>query len=496
MSVLEKIEWVYPPRHGPEWGSGGIFGLRYHRGVLYYTLAFEAKAWFVSSSDVYVYEFEQVGKLPTSGGDTYNAVDAVDDELFFGGWVHAPAWYMGRGEGRRATVSFADKYSHVHRYIISEQRVELLWKESIHDHKLWAGEVSEIIYDPVGDRLLLARGDGHMNLGVYQLGRRGGRASPVTRRPALKGTLFYDHACFDVTDDPLQGVSGVQCVDLVEERAFTLEFNDTAGMSVDGSPAFHPVAGAATHSHGRFFLFVRGGVFVGNPLDASLERLVFIRLFDFGESLYAPRRTMAKPVAGGVLVAFNAYSEALLHPSNELEERISRATNTIVGPSVLLYVAPPTARIVAVFGARITGFEVVDGKLLVATNNNANTSRHDALPLDAGHRGFTLLGMDTVNAQPPPVLFTVRGWQVGARVFGGVPLYGYREPRLTIRSTKQNRLTVYTYSIDLPPVEPEVDKYAISEGRNTLDLKPHKPGIVAFKLEREDHGAIIRIGLD
>ena len=31
------------PGYRPEWGSGGVFGLTYHRGTLYFTLAFEAE---------------------------------------------------------------------------------------------------------------------------------------------------------------------------------------------------------------------------------------------------------------------------------------------------------------------------------------------------------------------------------------------------------------------------------------------------------------------
>ncbi len=495
VGLLELLEWWYPPRYGPEWGSGGIFGLKYYRGTLYYTLAFEAEARFLREDGVKVYEFEQVGPLPTSGGDTYNAVDAVDDEIFFGGWVHAPARYMGRSQGRRARISFVNKYSHVHKYNINDDRVELLWRDSIHDEELWAGEVSEIVYDPVNDRLLLARGDGHKNLGVYQLERRGGEAKRLSSRPAYKGAVFYDHVCFDVTDNWVQGVNGVQCVDMVEDKVRILELENSPDRSVDGFPPFYPIVGAAAQSHGRFFLFVRGGVFVGNPLDENVEKIGFVRLFDFGESFYAPRRTMAKSVAGGLLVAFNAYSETLLYPENQLEERFARASNTIVGPSVLVYIAPPMARIVAAFGARVTGFEVVEGKLLIAANNMANTSRHDALPIDAGYRSFTLLSMDSLVNPPPPISFRVYGWQVRTLVFGGIPLWGYREPQLVVKASKDNRLTVYTYTLSLPLQDAEHDTYSIHHGRNVLDLRAYRNSIVAFRLEEDDEKAIIRIDL-
>lgn len=135
-TVMDKLlpEYLYSPRYGPEWGSGGIFGLKYHRGVLYYTLAFEAIANFIHVSEGRVrrYRFEQVGPLPTSGGDTCNAVEAVDNTIYFGGWVHAPAIYRGREVRLGATISFRNKYSHVHAYDIEEDSITLLWKESMH----------------------------------------------------------------------------------------------------------------------------------------------------------------------------------------------------------------------------------------------------------------------------------------------------------------------------------------------------------------------------
>ncbi|RLE91469.1 MAG: DUF2139 domain-containing protein, partial [Thermoprotei archaeon] len=70
--------------------------MRFHRGVLYFTLAFEAEAHFKTREYERIYRFEQVGYQPTSGGDTYNAVDVVDEYIYFGGWVHAPARYAGR----------------------------------------------------------------------------------------------------------------------------------------------------------------------------------------------------------------------------------------------------------------------------------------------------------------------------------------------------------------------------------------------------------------
>ena len=128
-------------------GVVGVFRLKYNRGVLYYTLAFEAKAYFIDHGGIRrIYDYDLVGPGPHSGGDTYNASATVDEYIYFGGWVHAPATYRGRS-GRGATIGFENKYSHVHEYDTSSDKLRLVWKESMHHPEEWVGEVSEIIYN-------------------------------------------------------------------------------------------------------------------------------------------------------------------------------------------------------------------------------------------------------------------------------------------------------------------------------------------------------------
>jgi hypothetical protein len=491
------LEYFYSPRYGPEWGSGGIFGLKYHRGVLYYTLAFEAIASFIHINEERVrrYRFEQVGPLPTSGGDTYNAVEAVDDTIYFGGWVHAPVIYRGREAKSMATISFVNKYSHVHAYSIAEDSITLLWKESLHNETDWVGEVSEIVYDGVSDRLILARGDGMINLGLYQIDRKGGSYKQLSPKPALKGAQLYDHACFDILESWVQGASGIQCLDLVEGRIRYTYFGSTARRSIDGSDALWPLTGVAASAYGRFFLFVRGGVFVGNPIDESVEEVKFIRLLDFVKSGYNARRTMAKPVGGGVLVAFNAFTENIVRPANEFEKMLFAATNTIVAPSLLIYITPPTARIVGAFGARVTSIEVMGSEILLACNTMANSGRYDAQPIDAGYRTIMSVPTSILNSQPPPVRISVTGLQVEDKVFGGIPLAGYREARLVIRSSKSNTLNVFEYDFSLPPQQAQRDVEKISMGKNVVDLRRYGNAIVSFRLGEPDPGAVIHIDL-
>ncbi|MDJ0269751.1 MAG: DUF2139 domain-containing protein [Aigarchaeota archaeon] len=83
----------YYPSFAPEWSSSGIYGLHYYKGALLYAVAFDALTIIYHKGRVKEYRYELIGGPPRSGGDTYGAAVGVDDTLFFGGWVHAPAYY-------------------------------------------------------------------------------------------------------------------------------------------------------------------------------------------------------------------------------------------------------------------------------------------------------------------------------------------------------------------------------------------------------------------
>ena len=490
MDVLSRLS-DHPPSLGPEWGSGGIFGLKYHRGVLYYTLAFDAVSYFVRADGTDVYRFELVGPGPASGGDTYNAVEAVDGVIYFGGWVHAPASFS-KVENGLGVVSFRNKYSHVHAYDIFERKVSLLWKEGAGRADEWAGGVSEIIYNPVRDELLVARGDGTINLGVYSLDRSKGTMTRISEKAALKGAVLYEFACFDVLERQIKDVRGVlftkaitgfQCVNVISGRVTYTPIGEISRRSVDGAPVSWPQTGPLASAYGRLFAFVKGGVFVGNPVDESVEQVRFVRLFDFGDSGYFARRTVAKPVGGGVLAAFNSFSESVVKPTNQFEEMVARATNTIVGPSVLVYITPPTARIVFAAGARITSFEQVGDRLVIATNTMSNTSRYNATPIDTGYRGFVIVPTSIIESRGPPVRFSVPIYLVKDRTFGGVPLAGYRRPSLRVLSERPTTVTVYEYDLSLPPQQATSERYEVKGPKDVIDLSGYGNSILSFRLE-------------
>jgi len=483
MSLLSHL-YTHPPRYGPEWGSGGIFGLKYYRGVLYYTLAFEAEVYFIDHGGLrLLYRFEKVGLQPASGGDTYNAVEVVDNRIFFGGWVHAPARYRGKTR-YGSTIDFSNKYSHVHYYDIDNNSVELLWRESMHDPERWVGEVSEIVYNPYSDELLIARADGHENLGVYSISPRSRKVERVLEKPALKGAQHLDQACFAIHTYP-QGFRGIECIDVVTGEKLVKEFTP---LAIDGDAVLNPQVGPVTSAYGWLLTFVKGGVILSDVFE---DQHHLVRLLDIPYLQLGPTRTKLVHLGGGVLIPYNTYTHGVVRASGE-EVEAKRYLSAIASPTLLLYIAPPAVKIAAALGARVTSLEVVGDKVLLATNTMANTGRYDASPFDQGWRGFTVLDHSIVASSSPPLQIVLAGWMVRDKTFGGIPLTGYREAKLIIYSSKSNELQVNEYFLTIPPMVVERDKLAVNPGKNTIDLRSYS-GIVSFKFTKplSDEEAVV-----
>ncbi len=491
MSIIERLPSHYPG-YGPEWGSGGVYGLRYYRGVLYYTLAFEGKAYFYDRDGLRRrYDFTLVGDPPTSGGDTYNAVAVVDDRIYFGGWIHAPAIYRGRGEGG-STIDFRNKYSHVHYYDISEDKIELLWRDSIHHPERWAGEISEIIYNPYMDELLVARGDGHENLGVYSIDPKTRRSEKILDHPTIYGSQHIDYACFSIHRWSWRGV---ECVDLITHDKIVYKVKNISEISLDGDTSYYPLDGAVASLMNRLYMFVRGGVVYGDPLDPEYEPLRFVRLLDLGRSQLGAHRVNPLYIGGGILIAFNTYTHAVMNPMDEEGRRAQRYMNTVVSPTLLLYFSPPTIRIVGAFGARITSMERIGDKIVLATNTQANLGWRDATPFDIGVRDFTILPIDVINRDPPPVIIDIPPHMHTETWFGGIPLTGYKEPKMIIESGKTTKMHIASIKNSLNGIEEEV-YINIKPGRNIIDLSNYKHTLPIFKYEGLNNKLYTKIVLE
>ncbi|MCX8196192.1 MAG: DUF2139 domain-containing protein [Acidilobaceae archaeon] len=483
MSYEQHIR-LWGPRFGPEWGSGGVFGLNYCNGVLYFTLAFEAEAHFLGKNKK-VYRFELVGPPPTSGGDTYNASYCAGEKLYFGGWVHAPALFKGK-VGTSGEIDFRNKFSHVHVYDTEREEVRLLWAESERHESRWVGEVSEIVYSPLRESLFLARGDGHDNLGIYELDAKGGKMARLSELPGLKGAHFLDYACFDIQGDWAAGIEGIQCFDVGSAKAYRYFVKDWRAISVDGGDVKWRGSGYAIGAFARYYHFFRGGVLVGNPVEPELERPVFLRLMDFGTHLApqpTPQRSNALAVGGGILAPFSAAPHGGLHLE---DQSIVKDVNDVRSPSVLIYISPPQARIVGAYGARITSMTKAGSKVLIGYNAAPNLGGKDASPLEIGHRG--ILGVDEdylLNRPSPPLTLKFRGRNVLSEHFGGIPLLGYREKRAVVLSSRSNSLEVFESDFGTPPELVSKESYSLSEGRNEVDLGGYF-GIVSFRLKERD----------
>lgn len=481
-----------PTRRAPDWGSGGIFGLKRCKDVIYYNLAFEAEAHFVEKEDEIVYRYEHIAQGPGVGGDTYNASECVDGVIYFGGWINKPIVYKGRA-GSWAEISYKNKHSHVHAYDAAERSVRLLWSESIADEHKWAGEVSEIVYDPHEDKLIVARADGHERLGIYEI-ERGGRARQVSDVMALEGSLFLDYACFDGQESLAYGVSEIQCYDLVTRKVLRRRI-DWQSISADGGGLEYPWSGYAISAYSRYMHFVRGGLLLGNPVEPELDFLGFVRLLDFGGMVFSqltPQRSNAIAIGGGVLAPYNAMTYGMLHVSGGREvKEFLNDINEPRAPSLLLYLSPPTVRIVGAYGARITSIAKSGSKVLIAYNTDPNLASTDVTITDIGRRGIMEADEESlINRPPPPVIMRFRGRMVGSHHFGGIPLLGYRRRTLKVIASKSNRLEVFEYDAGAPPELISKEAYSVSQGALSIDLAGFSP-IVSFRLSEDDPHARI-----
>ena len=196
------------------------------------------------------------------------------------------------------------------------------------------------------------------------------------------------------------------------------------------------------------------------------------------------------------MVAYNAYTHGILRTFTDEEKFIAERLDNIIGPSVLVYITPPIVRIVGVFGARITSMERVGNHLIVGTSTMANVGASNATPVDGGYKELIPLRVDDIlKAKGIPLEYHLSGNIVLDLAFGGIPLYGYKNPRMILHASKENEIFVIEYNASMSLEEAEKDQYKIEEGKNEIDLSTY-PGIVSFKLKNVDNKAKIRILLE
>ncbi len=488
--IVSKLASRVPRTVSPEWGCGGIFGLTYTGEALYYTVAFDAKAYFHHddcSTEIYGYEY--IGEPPRSGGDTYNAATRVDNKIYFGGWVHAPAHYKPstRGIGE---VLFTDKYSHVHEYDIAERKTKLLWSEKGTNPRLWVGEITDLLYNPLRDSLLVARGDGHINLGVYEIDRRKGSSAQVTRTRVLRSAIYADHACFTLHHG-WGGTPGITCLDLESYREYGIAISNPREISVDNGPLPIYRSGDIAALDTWIISLIRGGTITYDPLGP--EKPWFTRLLDFHNSPYGPLRSNALSIGGGLLVAFNASTHSTITGTDELPPEQQRAARRPPAQTLLVYLSPPTARIIAALGVRVTSMALAGPYILVATNTCPNLERYDAIRIDYGVKTIQILRHDIVSSTPPSLVLNLPGWYVGDSHWGGIPLTGYREVILEIKTEKSTVLETYTYTLSTGPGNADREIHSINPGKNRVDLASNSGLIVSLRLRRALPKATIRL---
>ena len=354
------------------------------------------------------------------------------------------------------------------------------------------GEVTDLLYNPLRDSLLAARGDGHVNLGVYEIDRRGGSSQLVTGTRVLRGTIYADHACFTLHYG-WGGTPGITCLDLETYRESKVSVNDTNKRSADNGSMPLYRSGDIASIDTWLISLVRGGIITFDPLGS--EEPWFTRLLDFHHSPYGPLRSNALSIGGGVLAAFNASTHSTIAGTDELPLEQQRASRKPPTQTLLVYLSPPVARIIGALGVRVTSMALAGPYILIATSSCPNLERYDATRIDPSIKTIQVLRHDAIYSSPPPVLFNFPGWYVGNHYWGGIPLTGYREAVLEIITRRSTVLESYTYTLSTGPRGADKDRYEIGPGRNQIDLSSQRSLIVSFKLRDSLPDASIRLML-
>lgn len=368
-------------RYGFEWGSGGIFGLRYYNGVFYFIVVFEVEVYFidVKSGEEKIYDFILVGDVFMSGGDIYNVVEIVDEFIYFGGWVYVLVVYC---EDRR--IFFNNKYFYVYVYDIVEGLVKFFWKEFIYYEIDWVGEISDIIYDFYGDRFFLVREDGYVNFGVYFFDRKRGKVEFFIIELFLKGMCVYDVVFFGVGNNFIGGVREFRVFDFISGKWEVFKL----GGSVDGKFYERFEFGVMVLVYNRVFVFVCGGIFVGNFYMG--EVFIFYCFFDF-LMFYVFFCVNVINVGGGIFMVFNFYYDVLYRKDLSDVGIGWDFMNIFVGLSVFVYIVLLMVKIVGVFGVRVMSIEKMDGKFFVVINIILNIGVIEVMFFDIGNRDIVVL---------------------------------------------------------------------------------------------------------
>ncbi len=353
------------------------------------------------------------------------------------------AW---RGGGASNAVAVVDDQAYTGGYLeqpvattsgVESRRLLYVYRYVAHGGfaPLWSqespGDVLSLVYNPPRDTLLAVLGEGHPRPGVYEVSRTGARlVAPIS---VAAGAMVEDGVCF--AHEPTGGrVPSLTCLDPLDYRGHT-RGGQQLETSVDGHMVDTPKPYVVAPAPGRGGVMVaaRGmiAVYTGDGVEAY-------RFMDLPG--YRPARNTAPAPEGAPLLLYT-------RPG---------------GPSIVVEARRPTPRIRAVIPGEATSLAYMGGSLVAAARSGCERS----------------LALVRERERSLSIRFTVADKPVG-----GVPLEGYREPRLTVYTEAETVLTVYGYDLEAGPAGAEAARYRLAKGANVVDLSDMRGLVVSMKLD-------------
>lgn len=442
--------------YAPEWWTHRAIFLKFHPKTKE-LIVHDGVCAKVYADGKLIYSYELFDMFKTGGkrfgGDTWGAITATPDSVFFGGFVYADVSLDGHN------LVFTNKYSHIHRIGHDGRTVSLVWYDGPGGTNYYVGEVTDMLYSPKEDAILFTRGDGGKDIWKLDLNTMEVTKLTDTNMSLLKMELFDDMI---ITGGPdVYGTDGHIVIYNLRDR--TTKVITDANLAYYIGSRLTKMGGQVVQTMNRVWIFGSGSAVEFEPKYDVYYHFPFFR---FNKSKKVVGRRSQKVYINGIpIVAVNAMD-------------VDDEPRAPAG--LLLRFNLPVPQIVMPTGY-VTGLET-DGKYIYIASTPQNHSyRGNPVTYQPGRGGIFAIPVSEVFRKPlAPIEFhdEVANWSAGD-YYLGVPISGFSKKILKVKAPSSLTLRIVFYSLWPGGDFTEYLDMNLEAGLNTIDISSYS-GIVAI----------------
>jgi hypothetical protein len=442
--------------YAPEWFANKYIFLRFHPKTRELIIHNGACAKVYADGEL-IYSYQLFDKIKFGGkkfgGDTWGSITNNEDSVFFGGFAYADTSLNG------SSLTFVNKYSHIHRIASDGRTIDLLWYDGPGTATSYKPEVTDMLYSPKDDAIYFTRGDGGTDIWKLDLSTMYVTQVTNTGKSLLKMELFNDMI---ITGGPDGYGSGGHIVIYNLKDGTANVVTSATGVFIDGTPRF--MNGQVVQYFENIYIFGSGAVINYEPKYNAFFQFPFFRFKKANK--VGGRRSQKAYVNGIPVIAVNQYD-------GNAELRTPA--------SVLVRLDHPSPQIIMPMGY-VSGLET-DGKYLytaVAPQNTLYST--NSVNYQPGRGGVFAMPVSSVMSKPlAPVEFQdeIYNWTAGD-YYLGVPINGFSKRVLKVRAPAAFTLKLFFHYLwpAATDVTAEENDVSLSAGMNTIDLSSYD-GLVA-----------------